>query len=121
MGNRYLEIAATDSVKRVQERLGSRSAYARREGGSTVHHQFGPEEIAFIEAQDTFFLASIGETGWTYIQHLGGPKGCLQVLDKNTIAFTEFSEHRQYLSFGILLLSPSGSVFLLHLRHPESF
>jgi len=105
--------------QRVQERLGSRSAYARREGGSTVHQQFGPEEIAFIEAQDTFFLASIGETGWPYIQHRGGPKGFLQVLDKNTIAFPEFSGNRQYLSFGNILQDPRVSVFLIDFRLQE--
>ncbi len=119
MGNRYLEIAATDSVKRVQERLGSRSAYARREGGATVHQQLGSEEIAFIEAQDTFFLASIGETGWPYIQHRGGPKGFLQVLDQNTIAFPEFSGNRQYLSFGNILQDPRVSVFLIDFRLQE--
>jgi uncharacterized protein len=119
MGNRYLEIAATDSVKRVQERLGSRSAYARREGGPTVHQQLGPEEIAFIEAQDTFFLASIGETGWPYVQHRGGPKGFLQVLDQNTIAFPEFSGNRQYLSFGNILQDPRVSVFLIDFRLQE--
>jgi hypothetical protein len=74
MGNKYLEIAATDNVKRVQQRLGSRAVYSRPEGGPTIHQQLGPDEIAIIEAQDTFFLASVSETGWPYVQHRGGPK-----------------------------------------------
>ncbi len=119
MGNRYLELAVTDQVKQMQERFGSRSAYARREGGAVVHDRLGPEEIAFIQAQDTFFLASVSETGWPYVQHRGGPKGFLQVLDPNTIAFPEFSGNRQYLSFGNILSNPRVSLFLIDFRNRE--
>ncbi|HXO98108.1 MAG TPA: pyridoxamine 5'-phosphate oxidase family protein [Chthoniobacterales bacterium] len=119
MGNKYLEIAATDSVKRVQQRLGSRTAYARREGGPAIHQQLGPEEISFIEAQDTFFLASVSETGWPYVQHRGGPKRFLKVLDQSTIGFPEFSGNRQYLSFGNILQDPRVSLFLLDFRRQE--
>ena len=119
MGNKYLEIAATDSVKRVQQRLGSRTAYARREGGPAIHQQLGPEEISFIEAQDTFFLASVSETGWPYVQHRGGPKGFLKVLDQSTIGFPEFSGNRQYLSFGNILQDPRVSLFFLDFRRQE--
>ena len=119
MGNKYLEIAATDSVKRVQQRLGSRAAYARREGGPSVHQQLGPEEISFIEAQDTFFLASVSGTGWPYVQHRGGPKGFLKVLDQSTIGFPEFSGNRQYLSFGNILQDPRVSLFFLDFRRQE--
>jgi predicted pyridoxine 5'-phosphate oxidase superfamily flavin-nucleotide-binding protein len=119
MGNKYLEIAATDSVKRVQQRLGSRTAYARREGGPTIHQQLGPEEISFIEAQDTFFLASVSGTGWPYVQHRGGPKGFLKVLDQSTIGVPEFSGNRQYLSFGNILQDPRVSLFLLDFRRQE--
>ena len=119
MGNKYLEIATTDSVKRLQERLGSRSAYARREGGTTTHHQLGPEEISFIQAQDTFFLASVSEDGWPYVQHRGGPKGFLKVIDQSTIGFPEFSGNRQYLSFGNILQDPRVSLFLIDFRQQE--
>ena len=119
MGNKYLEIAATDGVKQVQERLGSRSGYARREGGPANHHRLGPEEISFIEAQNTFFLASVSETGWPYIQHRGGPKGFLKVLDENTIGFPEFSGNRQYISFGNILQNSRVSLFLLDYRNRE--
>jgi uncharacterized protein len=119
MGNKYLEIAATDSVKRVQQRLGSRATYARREGGPTIHQQLGSEEISFIEAQDTFFLASVSETGWPYVQHRGGPKGFVTVLDQSTIGFPEFSGNRQYLSFGNILQDPRVSLFFLDFRRQE--
>jgi len=119
MGNKYLEIAVTDGVKRLQERLGSRAAYARREGGPTIHQKLGPEEISFIEARDTFFLASVSETGWPYVQHRGGPKGFLKVLDQSTIGFPEFSGNRQYLSFGNILRDPRVSLLLLDFRRQE--
>ena len=119
MGNKYLEIAATESVKHVQQRLGSRTAYARREGGPAIHQQLGPAEISFIEAQDTFFLASVSETGWPYVQHRGGPKGFLKVLDQTTIGFPEFSGNRQYLSFGNILQDPRVSLFLIDFRRQE--
>jgi predicted pyridoxine 5'-phosphate oxidase superfamily flavin-nucleotide-binding protein len=119
MASKYLQIAATDSVKHVQERLGSRSAYARREGGPIVHHQLGPAEIAFIEAQDTLFLASVNETGWPYVQHRGGPKGFLKVLDPTTVGFPEFSGNRQYLSFGNISQDPRVSLFLIDFRAQE--
>jgi predicted pyridoxine 5'-phosphate oxidase superfamily flavin-nucleotide-binding protein len=119
MGNKYLEIATTNSVKTVQERLGSRAAYARREGGPTIHQKLGPEEISFIEEQDTFFLASVSETGWPYVQHRGGPKGFLKVLDQSTIGFPEFSGNRQYLSLGNVLRDPRISVLLLDFQRQE--
>ena len=119
MGNKYVEIAATATVKQVQQRLGSRSAYARREGGPTVHHQLGPDEISFIEAQDTLFLASVSQTGWPYVQHRGGPRGFLKVLDQNTVGFPEFSGNRQYLSFGNILKNPRVSLFLIDFRLRE--
>jgi uncharacterized protein len=113
MGDRYLEIATTDTVRHLQERLGSRSVYARQETGPLTHHELGPEEIAFIQTQDTFFLASVGEDGWPYVQHRGGPPGFLQVLDSHTLAFPDFRGNRQYISFGNILKNPKVSLFLI--------
>ena len=70
MTDRYLEIATSDAVKQLQERWGSRSAYCRLETGPLTNNQLGPEEVAFIEAQDTFFLASVNEQGWPYMQQI---------------------------------------------------
>ena len=113
MTDRYLEIATTDAVKHLQERWGSRSAYCRLETGPATHHQLGPDEIAFIEAQDTFFLASVNENGWPYIQHRGGPPGFLKVLGNNRLGFPDFKGNRQYLSFGNIVKIPRVSLFLI--------
>ena len=113
MPDRYLEIATTDAVKQLQERWGSRGTYGRLESGPDRHHQLGPEEIAFIEAQDSFFLASINEAGWPYVQHRGGPPGFLKILGENQLGFPDFKGNRQYLSFGNLLRNPKVSLFLI--------
>jgi uncharacterized protein len=113
MADRYLEIATSDAVKGLQERLGSRSAYARYESGPLTSSQLGPEEIAFIEATDSFFLASLNESGWPYIQHRGGPPGFLKALGNNQLGFPDFKGNRQYLSFGNILKNPRVSLFLI--------
>jgi uncharacterized protein len=113
MTDRYLEIATSDAVKELQERWGSRSAYCRLESGPLTSNQLGPEEIAFIEAQDSFFLASLNHIGWPYIQHRGGPPGFLKVLGNNQLGFPDFKGNRQYLSFGNILKNPRVSLFLI--------
>jgi hypothetical protein len=97
MTDHYLEIATTDAVKQLQERWGSRSTYSRLESGPISHQDLGPEEIAFIQAQDSFFLASLNEKGWPYIQHRGGPPGFLQVLSDQKLGFPDFKGNCQYL------------------------
>ena len=113
MTDRYLEIATSDAVKQLQERWGSRSAYCRLETGPLTNNQLGPEEVAFIGAQDTFFLASVNEKGWPYIQHRGGPPGFLKVLAGDQLGFADFKGNRQYLSFGNILNNPRVSLFLI--------
>jgi uncharacterized protein len=113
MTDRYLEIATSDAVKELQERWGSRSGYSRLESGPLTSNQLGPDEIAFIEAQDSFFLGSINESGWPYIQHRGGPPGFLKVLGNNQLGFPDFKGNRQYLSFGNILKNPRISLFLI--------
>src|SRR5258708_30113772 len=113
MTDHYLEIATTDSVKQLQERWGSSSTYSRLESGPIGHQDLGPEEIAFIQAQDSFFLASLNEKGWPYIQHRGGPPGFLQVLSDQKLGFPDFKGNRQYLSFCNILTNQRVSFFLI--------
>ena len=62
------------------------------------HAELGPDEIAFIRERDSFYMASVSETGWPYIQHRGGPKGFVRVIDVRTIAFADLRGNRQYIS-----------------------
>jgi predicted pyridoxine 5'-phosphate oxidase superfamily flavin-nucleotide-binding protein len=114
VGNRFAELAFTDTVKSVQEKLRSRAGYARREAGSVdVNDRLGPNEVGFISERDSFYIATISETGWPYIQHRGGPKGFLRVLDEQTIGFADFSGNRQYVSVGNLMTNDRVSLFLI--------
>jgi hypothetical protein len=113
MGHRFAEIAFTPRVKAVQERHGSRKSYARLEGGEPVRHRLSAREAQFIAERDSFYMATVSETGWPYIQHRGGPKGFLRVLDEKTLGFADFSGNRQYISVGNLAGNDRVSLFLM--------
>jgi hypothetical protein len=82
--------------------MGSRSVYARIEGGGEVADALGEDEVSFLAARDSFYMASVGETGWPYIQHRGGPPGFVRVLDEHTLGFADYRGNRQYVSVGNL-------------------
>ena len=102
MGHRFAEIAFTPAVKAVQEAQGSRAHYAAGEAGAAHHDRLGPAELAFIAARDSFYMATVSETGWPYIQHRGGPPGFLRAVDETTVAIADFRGNRQYVSVGNL-------------------
>jgi uncharacterized protein len=113
MGHKFAEIAFTPNVKRMQENMGSRRGYARQEEGETHHDHLGPKEAAFIAERDSLYMATVGETGWPYIQHRGGPKGFIRVLDEKSIGIADFSGNRQYVSVGNLANDDRASLFLM--------
>ena len=100
MAENFQSIAFTDSVKRAQERQGVRDQYARFEARTPGSDRLGEPEKAFLADSDTFFMASVGENGWPYVQHRGGPKGLLRVIDDRTLGFADFRGNRQYVSVG---------------------
>ena len=113
MANRFTELAFTDAVKSAQTEMGSRRAYAQREGGPSSNDRLGPAEAGFIAQRDSFYMATVSETGWPYIQHRGGPKGFLRILDEHTLAFADFSGNRQYVSVGNLAGEDRVSLFMM--------
>jgi predicted pyridoxine 5'-phosphate oxidase superfamily flavin-nucleotide-binding protein len=113
MSDRYADIAFTGSVKAAQKALGSRAAYARRETGSDFNGRIGPEETLFIAERDGFYIASVSETGWPYIQFRGGPPGFLRVLGDDEIGFADFRGNRQYVTAGNLTANNRISLFLM--------
>ena len=100
MTDNFTELAFTDSVKAEQEKYGTRTAYARMEQGGKFRDQLTWQEQAYIKSRDSFYLASVGENGWPYMQFRGGPKGFLKVTDDNTLAFADFRGNGQYISTG---------------------
>ena len=113
MGHKFAELAFTPNVKKEQERHGSRRSYARLEEGSANHDRLGPNEAAFIAERDSFYMASVSETGWPYMQHRGGPAGFVRVLDEKTIGFSDFAGNRQYVSVGNLQGDDRVSMFFM--------
>jgi predicted pyridoxine 5'-phosphate oxidase superfamily flavin-nucleotide-binding protein len=113
MGDKFAEIAFTDSVKSVQRAMGSRRSYARHEGGPDFDDRLGPDEAAFIAARDSFYIASVSETGWPYVQFRGGPPGFLRVLDDRTLGYADFRGNLQYITTGNLAVNDRVSLFLM--------
>jgi predicted pyridoxine 5'-phosphate oxidase superfamily flavin-nucleotide-binding protein len=110
------DVAFSATVKAVQERKGSRGAYARMERGRGWRTAITPEIAGFIAAQTSFFLATANGDGQPYIQHRGGPRGFLRVLDPRTLAFADFSGNRQFITQGNLADNPKVNLFLIDYR-----
>src|SRR5262245_60285000 len=102
MGHRFAEVAFTPAVQARQQASGSRASYARFAEGRPRNDRLGPKEIEFIRARDGFYVASVSETGWPYVQFRGGSPGFLRVLDERTLGWADFRGNRQYVSTGNL-------------------
>ena len=107
------DIAFTPAVKALQERNGSRAGYARMAEKKDWHDTVTPELAAFLAERDSFYLASASAEGRPYIQHRGGPKGFLKVLDDKRLAFADFGGNRQYISAGNLSENDQAAIFLM--------
>lgn len=103
----------TPAVKALQERHGSRRQYARLESRERQSDTLGPDESEFIAARDSFYLATVGSGGWPYVQHRGGPKGFLKVLDARTIAFADYAGNKQFISAGNLLTDGRAALIMV--------
>jgi uncharacterized protein len=107
----FLDIAGTPSVRAAQAAMGSEHLWGR-----DFHRDFDrftPNEVEFIAARDSFYMATVSETGWPYVQHRGGPKGFLKVVDDRTLAFADYSGNRQYISLGNLGASDRAALILV--------
>lgn len=100
MSRAFSQIAYTPSVRAAQERYGSREANAGFDTDPKSRNTISDRELDFIPSIDTFFMASVGQNGWPYVQHRGGPKGFLKILDDRTLGFADFAGNRQYISAG---------------------
>ncbi len=95
----YAKLAFTDPIKSIQQEEGSREAYERMER-MKLPEGLTFREMSFIQQRDSFYVASYGENGFPYIQHRGGPKGFLKVIDSETLAFLDFRGNKQYITTG---------------------
>jgi predicted pyridoxine 5'-phosphate oxidase superfamily flavin-nucleotide-binding protein len=107
----FLDIAATPAVKAAQAANGG--GFWSDFPGDRAFDKFTSAEAAFIGARDSFYMATIAESGWPYVQHRGGPVGFLKVLDEETLAFPDFRGNRQYISVGNLSVNDRASLILV--------
>lgn len=113
----WMDLAFSPAVKDVQTRRGSRKGYARMEEKGGARSDIDDNLAEFIGNARSFYLATASADGQPYIQHRGGPPGFLRVLDKNTLAFADFTGNRQYISTGNLAENPRAMIFLMDYRN----
>ncbi|MEU3011589.1 pyridoxamine 5'-phosphate oxidase family protein [Nocardia asteroides] len=113
MTGRYAQVAFTPLVREHQRAHGSLRSYERMAQVPEVADRIGPDEAWFIGERDSFYLATVGETGWPYIQHRGGAPGFLKVLGERTLGFADFRGNKQYISRGNLDHDDRVSLFLM--------
>ena len=116
MANRYKQTVLTPSVLAAQEHYYGRSSSIPNSAG---RDPLTDEELTFIAARDSFYMATISENGWPYVQHRGGPAGFLRVLDPHTLAFADFGGNRQLLSTGNLAVNDRVALFLMDYPRQE--
>jgi uncharacterized protein len=118
MGRRFQELAFTPLVKENQAKHGSRRQYERMEKSAPQGDDaLGPDEQTFITHRDSFYMASVSETGWPYIQHRGGFKGFVHILNPSTIGFADFRGNKQYISLGNLQHDSRVALFFMDYPH----
>jgi len=112
MANGFLDVAETPSVKAAQAANGSSEIWnnPKRRRSSD---RFTVAEAEFIAARDSFYMATVSENGWPYVQHRGGPAGFLRMIDDRTLAFADFRGNRQYISLGNIAANNRVALFLM--------
>jgi predicted pyridoxine 5'-phosphate oxidase superfamily flavin-nucleotide-binding protein len=113
MARNYLHTLFNDHARALQEAAGSRASYARMEAGDDSPDRLGEKEAGFIAARDSFYMASVAENDWPYLQHRGGPTGFLQVMAGNRLGFADYRGNRQFMSIANLAANPRVSLFLM--------
>lgn len=113
MATAFADITFTNSVKAAQRLYGSRDKNTRFELAEEARNELTQVEADFITGRDSFYQATVSESGWPYVQHRGGPKGFLKVLDTRTIGFADFRGNVQYLSVGNLGANDRISLILM--------
>jgi predicted pyridoxine 5'-phosphate oxidase superfamily flavin-nucleotide-binding protein len=110
MATKYLDLTYTDSVCRAQKQYYGRAGVVT---GAPDRDPLGEAEAEFVAARDSFYMGTISESGWPYVQHRGGPSGFLRVVDPSTLAFADYKGNRQLLSTGNLSANDRVALFLM--------
>jgi predicted pyridoxine 5'-phosphate oxidase superfamily flavin-nucleotide-binding protein len=116
MAHAYFDIAYTPSVRAAQATNGSRDFWTNFKG-KKENNRLTAAEAEFIATRDSFYMASVSEDGWPYVQHRGGPQGFLRVIDDKTLAFPDFRGNRQYISLGNVTANDRVALFFMDYPH----
>jgi uncharacterized protein len=116
MSGAYFSIVMTESVRRAQTRYYGKAAIT---ADALERDPLGEAEARFIAARDSFYLGSVSESGWPYIQHRGGPSGFLHLVNSTTLAFADYRGNRQLISTGNLLANDRVALFLIDYKNRE--
>ena len=108
-----MQLAFTESVKEQQEQFGSRNSYQKMEDRNPDQTQLSIRESHYIDQRDGFYLSTVGENGWPYVQFRGGPRGFLKTIDANTLAYADFRGNMQYISSGNMKSTKKAALILL--------
>ncbi|TPG17708.1 pyridoxamine 5'-phosphate oxidase family protein [Variovorax guangxiensis] len=108
----FMNIASTPSVRTAQAAMGADHLWEDFRGHRDFD-RFTENEAAFIAERDSFYMATVSETGWPYVQHRGGPRGFLKLVDERTLAFADYRGNRQYISTGNLTADGRACLFLM--------
>jgi predicted pyridoxine 5'-phosphate oxidase superfamily flavin-nucleotide-binding protein len=114
MSQNFTNYTFTESVKKAQEKYGSRDSYAKMDENGPDQYQLFQREMAHIDRQDSFYISTVGENGWPYVQFRGGPRGFLKVIDQTTLGYADFRGNMQYISTGNMNANNKASLILLH-------
>ena len=112
----FLDLASTPGVRAAQEANGSGEYWANFHG-DRAFDRFTEAEAAFIAERDSFYMATVSESGWPYVQHRGGPPGFIRILDEKTLAIPDFRGNRQYISTGNLATDDRAALILMDYPH----
>ena len=110
MADKYMELALTPSVQRAQDKYFGKHQIVEHAPEADA---LTPDEVAFIASRDSFYMATVSETGWPYVQHRGGPPGFVKVLGRNLIGFADFKGNRQLLSTGNVDINDRVALFMM--------
>jgi uncharacterized protein len=113
MNRKYPELTFTDQVKAVQEHYGVRESGRKVEQWKMDDEHLSITELSFIAQRDSFYMATVNEDGWPYVQYRGGPIGFLKALDTTTLAYADYRGNRQYISMGNLRANDRVSLFFM--------
>jgi hypothetical protein len=114
MATKYLDLTFTESVRRAQKQYYGRAGHI---AGAPERDPLSQAEAEFIAARDSFYLGSINESGWPYIQHRGGPQGFLRVINETTLAFADYKGNRQLLTTGNVSVNDRVALFLMDYKN----